>query len=68
MIAKDNFNCDRSDLLAHTRELHCELPDYAASGRRTSSEKINLYVLKGSSSDLNSTVEVIVDTHSLGSE
>ena len=61
VIAGGDFNCDRSDLLAHARELHCELPDYAASGRRTSSEKIDLYVLKSSSSDLNSTVVEVLE-------
>ena len=57
VIAGGDFNCNRSDLVGHALQLHCELPDYTPSERRTSSEKIDLYVTKSSSS-VNSRVEV----------
>lgn len=50
VIAGGDFNCNRSDLLSHAQHLHCELPDYDPSERRTSSEKIDLYIIKSSSS------------------
>ena len=57
VIAGGDFNCDRSDLLACARDLQCELPDYIRSRRRMLCRKIDLYVLKSSTS-INSTVEV----------
>ncbi len=57
VIAGGDFNCDCSDLLAYAQQLHCELPDYTPSKRRTSSEKIDLYIIK-SSSPVTSSVEV----------
>ena len=57
VIAGGDFNCDRSDLLVDARELQCELPDYATSKRRKLHEKIDVFILKSSSS-VKSAVEV----------
>lgn len=48
VIAGGDFNCDRSDLQGHAKEMGCELPDYESSERRKSKEKIDLYVVKSS--------------------
>jgi len=48
VIAGGDFNCNRSDLQDHAKEMGCELPDYESSERRRSKEKIDLYVIKSS--------------------
>jgi len=48
VIAGGDFNCDRSDLQDHAKEMGCELPNYESSERRKSKEKIDLYVVKSS--------------------